>query len=102
MTTVNPVDVNIGAVVYSNLRVYECKHVLNMTHIDSRDAIDGVVVLNQIPAHMWCPTSLMVNGVETQYPVPEPALPLNFINSTGMSYEAEEVRQCLLKGKDIT
>ncbi|XP_042631678.1 trans-1,2-dihydrobenzene-1,2-diol dehydrogenase [Cyprinus carpio] len=47
---------------------------------------------------MWCPTSLMVNGVETQYPVPEPALPLNFINSTGMCYEAEEVRRCLLAG----
>uniref|UniRef100_A0A8C1NRT7 Trans-1,2-dihydrobenzene-1,2-diol dehydrogenase n=2 Tax=Cyprinus carpio TaxID=7962 RepID=A0A8C1NRT7_CYPCA len=52
----------------------------------------------KVPAHMWCPTSLMVNGVETQYPVPEPALPLNFINSTGMCYEAEEVRRCLLAG----
>ncbi|XP_051727042.1 trans-1,2-dihydrobenzene-1,2-diol dehydrogenase-like [Ctenopharyngodon idella] len=52
----------------------------------------------KIPAHMWCPTSLIVNGVETQYPVPEPGLPLNFINSTGMRYEAEEVRRCLLKG----
>lgn len=47
---------------------------------------------------MWCPTSLVVNGKETQYPVPEPYLPLNFTNSTGMRYEAEEVRQCLLKG----
>ncbi|XP_016141204.1 trans-1,2-dihydrobenzene-1,2-diol dehydrogenase [Sinocyclocheilus grahami] len=52
----------------------------------------------KVPAHMWCPTSLMVNGVETQYPVPEPSLPLNFINSTGMCYEAEEVRRCLLHG----
>lgn len=52
----------------------------------------------RIPEHMWCPTSLEVNGKETQYPVPEPYLPLNFINSTGMRYEAEEVRQCLLKG----
>ncbi|XP_034536360.1 trans-1,2-dihydrobenzene-1,2-diol dehydrogenase [Notolabrus celidotus] len=52
----------------------------------------------RVPEHMWCPTSLMVNGKETQYPVPEPYLPLNFHNSTGMRYEAEEVRQCLLKG----
>ncbi|XP_047436430.1 trans-1,2-dihydrobenzene-1,2-diol dehydrogenase-like [Mugil cephalus] len=52
----------------------------------------------QVPDHMWCPTSLKVNGKETQYPVPEPYLPLNFLNSTGMRYEAEEVRQCLLKG----
>lgn len=47
---------------------------------------------------MWCPTSLVMNEKETEYPVPEPYLPLNFINSTGMRYEAEEVRQCLLKG----
>lgn len=47
---------------------------------------------------MWCPTSLEVNGKETKYPLPEPYLPLNFLNSTGMRYEAEEVRQCLLKG----
>ncbi|CAI5646029.1 unnamed protein product [Oreochromis niloticus] len=53
----------------------------------------------RIPAPMWCPTSLVVNDKETEYPVPEPYLPLNFINSTGMRYEAEEVRQCLLKGK---
>ncbi|XP_037553494.1 trans-1,2-dihydrobenzene-1,2-diol dehydrogenase [Nematolebias whitei] len=52
----------------------------------------------QIPAQMWCPTSLVVNGKETQFPVPEPGLPLNFSNGTGMRYEAEEVRQCLLKG----
>ncbi|KAL3992730.1 interleukin 2 receptor beta [Sarotherodon galilaeus] len=52
----------------------------------------------RVPAPMWCPTSLVVNDKETEYPVPEPYLPLNFINSTGMRYEAEEVRQCLLKG----
>uniref|UniRef100_A0A8B9RBZ1 Trans-1,2-dihydrobenzene-1,2-diol dehydrogenase n=1 Tax=Astyanax mexicanus TaxID=7994 RepID=A0A8B9RBZ1_ASTMX len=61
--------------------------------------ISGTKGTIKIPAHMWCPTSLIVNGKETQYPVPEPYLPLNFINSTGMRYEAEEVRQCLLKGK---
>ncbi|XP_016315832.1 trans-1,2-dihydrobenzene-1,2-diol dehydrogenase-like [Sinocyclocheilus anshuiensis] len=54
------------------------------------------VFAHQVPAHMWCPTSLMGNGVETQYPVPEPSLPLNFIHSTGMCYEAEEVHRCLL------
>lgn len=52
----------------------------------------------QVPEHMWCPTSLVVNGKETKYSLPEPGLPLNFINSTGLRYEAEEVRQCLLKG----
>uniref|UniRef100_A0A3B4DHF8 Trans-1,2-dihydrobenzene-1,2-diol dehydrogenase n=2 Tax=Pygocentrus nattereri TaxID=42514 RepID=A0A3B4DHF8_PYGNA len=60
--------------------------------------INGTKGAIRVPAHMWCPTSLIVNGKETPYPVPEPYLPLNFINSTGMRYEAEEVRQCVLKG----
>ncbi|XP_026233422.1 trans-1,2-dihydrobenzene-1,2-diol dehydrogenase [Anabas testudineus] len=63
---------------------------------------DGIIIGTKgtikVPNSMWCPTSLVVNGKETQYPVPDPHLPLNFLNSTGMSYEAEEVRQCLLKG----
>ncbi|KAJ8247938.1 hypothetical protein GJAV_G00252310 [Gymnothorax javanicus] len=52
----------------------------------------------RVPSHMWCPTRLEVNGQESQYPLPEPSMPLNFINSTGLRYEAEEVRHCLLKG----
>uniref|UniRef100_A0A3B3C9E1 Trans-1,2-dihydrobenzene-1,2-diol dehydrogenase n=1 Tax=Oryzias melastigma TaxID=30732 RepID=A0A3B3C9E1_ORYME len=51
-----------------------------------------------IPEKMWCPTSLVVNGEERRFPVPEPSLPLNFPNGTGLRYEAEEVRLCLLKG----
>ncbi|KAG7467994.1 hypothetical protein MATL_G00138060 [Megalops atlanticus] len=52
----------------------------------------------KLPSPMWCPTHLVVNGKEREYPLPEPSLPLNFTNSTGLRYEAEEVRQCLLKG----
>ncbi|KAJ8247941.1 hypothetical protein GJAV_G00252340 [Gymnothorax javanicus] len=52
----------------------------------------------RVPSPMWCPTHLEVNGQESQYPLPEPSMPLNFTNSTGLRYEAEEVRRCLLKG----
>ncbi|XP_058851624.1 trans-1,2-dihydrobenzene-1,2-diol dehydrogenase-like [Acipenser ruthenus] len=52
----------------------------------------------KIPAPMWSPTSLIVNGNETQFPLPEPYQPLNFPNSTGLRYEAQEVRRCLLAG----
>ncbi|XP_022596761.1 trans-1,2-dihydrobenzene-1,2-diol dehydrogenase-like [Seriola dumerili] len=52
----------------------------------------------KVPQPMWCPTTLEVNGKEMQFPLPEPGMPLNNINSTGLRYEAEEVRHCLLKG----
>lgn len=53
----------------------------------------------QIEGPMHCPTRLVLNDKETEHPLPEPCLPLNFTNSTGLRYEAEEVRRCLLKGR---
>jgi len=60
--------------------------------------ISGTKGTIRVLGPMHCPTTLVVNGKETQYPLPEPCLPMNFTNSTGLRYEAEEVRQCLLKG----
>uniref|UniRef100_A0A8C7STZ7 Trans-1,2-dihydrobenzene-1,2-diol dehydrogenase n=1 Tax=Oncorhynchus mykiss TaxID=8022 RepID=A0A8C7STZ7_ONCMY len=60
--------------------------------------ISGTTGTIRVLGPMHCPTTLEVNGKTTQYPLPEPSLPLNFTNSTGLRYEAEEVRQCLLKG----
>uniref|UniRef100_A0A8C3APG7 Trans-1,2-dihydrobenzene-1,2-diol dehydrogenase n=1 Tax=Cyclopterus lumpus TaxID=8103 RepID=A0A8C3APG7_CYCLU len=45
-----------------------------------------------------CPTSLVVNGKETSTHCQIPPLPINFLQQYRMRYEAEEVRQCLLKG----
>ncbi|XP_060705165.1 trans-1,2-dihydrobenzene-1,2-diol dehydrogenase-like [Hemiscyllium ocellatum] len=51
-----------------------------------------------VPGYMWCPTSLVVNGKVQEFPLPPPSQPLNFTNSTGLRYEADQVRQCLQKG----
>lgn len=80
--------------------IFRCGLWLILSWIVSGQILVTFHVFKQVPVHMWCPTSLIVSGNETQYPVPEPYLPLNFINSTGMRYEAEEVRQCLIKGED--
>lgn len=60
--------------------------------------ITGTKGTIQIPQNMWCPTTLVVNGAETEFPLPEPPMPLNYVNSVGLRYEAEEVRRCLLNG----
>ncbi|XP_008308603.1 trans-1,2-dihydrobenzene-1,2-diol dehydrogenase [Cynoglossus semilaevis] len=80
---------------YNRMAVFTCSSKIQLQNEASITGTKGTI---RVPAHMWCPTSLVVNGVETQYPLPEPYLPLNFICSTGMRYEADEVRQCLLKG----
>lgn len=46
--------------------------------------ITGTKGTIKIPNHMWCPTTLEVNGKEVQFPLPEPGMPLNFRNSTGL------------------
>ncbi|XP_013881000.1 trans-1,2-dihydrobenzene-1,2-diol dehydrogenase [Austrofundulus limnaeus] len=70
----------------------------NGVQLSNEAVIAGTKGTVRVPSPMWCPTSVVVNGKETQFPVPEPCLPLNFLQGTGMRYEAEEVRQCLLKG----
>lgn len=69
-----------------------------VTQLPSRALIIGAKGYIELPFTMWCPTVLVVNGQETQYPLPSTSHPLNYINSVGLRYEAEEVRQCLLKG----
>lgn len=48
----------------------------------------------------WCPTTLIdIDGTEKIWPLPEAKHKFNFINSSGLGYEAEEVRRCILAKK---
>ena len=60
----------------------------------------------RLPHPFWCPTRLdSPEGVydkETiskEYPLPEPHIPGNYPNCTGLRYEAQDVRTCLKQGK---
>ncbi|KAM4702634.1 trans-1,2-dihydrobenzene-1,2-diol dehydrogenase-like [Rhinophrynus dorsalis] len=79
----------------------KCQAILTctiMVAMPNQAAICGSKGMIQIPSCMWCPTSIILNGKETKFPLPHSTKPMNFTNSTGLSYEAEHVRQCLLKG----
>lgn len=69
-----------------------------MVAMPNQAAICGSTGMIQIPSCMWCPTSVILNGKETKFALPHSSKPMHFTNSTGLSYEAEHVRQCLLKG----
>ncbi|CAN8179169.1 unnamed protein product [Coccothraustes coccothraustes] len=47
---------------------------------------------------MNCPTELLWGGRCERFPLPPPAEPPNFPHSTGLRYEAQHVRECLLRG----
>ncbi|XP_078582563.1 trans-1,2-dihydrobenzene-1,2-diol dehydrogenase-like isoform X1 [Branchiostoma floridae x Branchiostoma japonicum] len=46
----------------------------------------------------WCPTEVIAPDGTHEFPLPPPEKPLNFENSTGMRFEAMEVRRCLQEG----
>ena len=60
----------------------------------------------RLPHPFWCPTKLETpEGVyegermSKEFPLPEPHLPGNYPNPTGLRYEAEEVFACIKGGK---
>ncbi|XP_053546756.1 trans-1,2-dihydrobenzene-1,2-diol dehydrogenase [Bombina bombina] len=68
------------------------------TDLPNRALICGSKGMIQIPSFMCCPTSVILNEKETTFPLPPCTKPLNYDNDIGLCYEAEHVRQCLLKG----
>lgn len=61
----------------------------------------------RLPHPFWCPTRLETpegvyqgeGGVCMDFPLPEPHLPGNYPNPTGLRYEAEEVYACVRGGR---
>ena len=49
----------------------------------------------KVAAPFWSPTSLEVNGVREEFPLPSRAKHQIFPNSQGLAFEAAEVRRCL-------
>ncbi|KAL5497634.1 hypothetical protein EMCRGX_G014143, partial [Ephydatia muelleri] len=64
--------------------------------------MDAVVVGTKgtlrLPFPFWCPSSLVTPTGTLEFPLPKCSKPMNFPNSEGLSYEANEIRACLLKG----
>uniref|UniRef100_A0A8C4PYE3 Trans-1,2-dihydrobenzene-1,2-diol dehydrogenase n=1 Tax=Eptatretus burgeri TaxID=7764 RepID=A0A8C4PYE3_EPTBU len=52
----------------------------------------------KIPAPLWCPTKIETSWGNMEFPLPPISATTNFTNGSGMCYEADEVRRCLLKG----
>ncbi|KAL9957939.1 hypothetical protein ACROYT_G034897 [Oculina patagonica] len=46
-----------------------------------------------------CPTRYTTPAGTKEFPLPEPSMPLNYVNGTGMRYEIQAVRQSLLSGE---
>lgn len=52
----------------------------------------------EIHSPFWSATKVTINNEEFEFPLPPGNLKFNHMNSAGLSYEAEIVRQCIQKG----
>jgi len=52
----------------------------------------------KVPSPFWCPTSIETNDKKYEFPLPDTIRPCNFVNSSGLRFEAMEVRDCIKKG----
>ncbi|KAF5286219.1 hypothetical protein FQR65_LT02231 [Abscondita terminalis] len=46
----------------------------------------------------WCPSEIIVPSGTLKFDLPKSDAEYNYLNSNGLAYEAEEVRQCIKKG----
>ncbi|XP_062994638.1 trans-1,2-dihydrobenzene-1,2-diol dehydrogenase-like [Elgaria multicarinata webbii] len=75
--------------------------VLNFTmmiNLPGEALIGGTEGIIKIPNHMNSPTVMFLKGNRWEWPLPPSPEPLFFEHDIGLRYEAEHVRQCLLKG----
>ncbi|XP_067408340.1 trans-1,2-dihydrobenzene-1,2-diol dehydrogenase-like [Emydura macquarii macquarii] len=66
--------------------------------IPSQAVLCGTEGCIEVPSPFYAPTTMIVKGQRRDCPLPPPSQPLNFSNGTGMRYEAQHVRECLLRG----
>nr|CAD7423451.1 unnamed protein product [Timema monikensis] len=52
----------------------------------------------RIHSPLWCPTTIETPTKKSEFPVPPCSKTFNYGNSSALSYEAREVRRCLLQG----
>ncbi|XP_053975738.1 trans-1,2-dihydrobenzene-1,2-diol dehydrogenase-like isoform X2 [Hylaeus volcanicus] len=68
-----------------------------LVNLPNEAYVIGTKGMIKVPS-FWCPLTAELPSGTFTVPLPEGAHKFNFINSAGLSYEAEEVRQCILKG----
>ncbi|XP_076987330.1 trans-1,2-dihydrobenzene-1,2-diol dehydrogenase [Tamandua tetradactyla] len=68
------------------------------SQLSNTASVNGTKGMAQI-SRCWCPTELVVNGKQKEFPPPPSSNKVfNFADSVGLCYEAKHVRECLHKG----
>ena len=98
-------DLAVITLTYSNNRIAQLSCSISYD-ISCEVVVCGTKNELQLPHPFWCSTKLETpKGVyekpmiSIEYPLPEPSMPGNYPNCTGLRYEAEEVYDCIKQGR---
>lgn len=93
------VDVAVsGALFYADGRMASFQQT-NLVGTSCEASIYGTEGQIKVGYPLWCPNKLIrKDGQEVAFPLKVGKFKYNLINSAGLFYEAQHVRQCLLKG----
>lgn len=76
-----------------------------MTHglikLPNEAYICGTKGMIKVPDNFWCPTKVELPSMVKEVPLQKLKYKTNFLNSAGLAYEADEARDCILKGKTV-
>lgn len=86
-----------SSLLYSNNRTAQVA-TNAMTHLPCDLVITGTEGQIKVFEPMWCPTAIETAGETFTFPLPDTIMPCNFKNSSGLRYEAMEVRKCINEG----
>ncbi|XP_013410989.1 trans-1,2-dihydrobenzene-1,2-diol dehydrogenase-like [Lingula anatina] len=90
----------IVTLIYSSGRAAVIKTALEVTCTPTNSVtVYGTKGSMKIGPIQWCPVELKTPTETLNFPAPEPAVKGNYPNTGGFQYQAEAVRQCLIKGE---
>ncbi|XP_025087969.1 trans-1,2-dihydrobenzene-1,2-diol dehydrogenase-like [Pomacea canaliculata] len=85
--------------IYSGGRMAILNYNIDCAFSGNTLAIHGSKEAIEISHPMHCPTKMVLHSGETkEFPLPESPHKYNFVNSVGLVYEAQAVRECLQQG----
>lgn len=92
------VDISMSSsLLFSNKRTAQVT-TNAMTNLPCDVVITGTKGHIRIPNPMWCATTIETPSETLNFSFPDTVLPCNFTNSSGLRYEAMEVRKCINEG----
>jgi len=92
------VDIGMKATLTYSDNVFATIETSATEKLDNKATIKGTTGEITLET-FWCPTTLVdVDGQSKTWPLPETKHKSNFVNSSGLRYEADEVRNCIRNG----